>query len=60
MLKGYMLVRRFMRWKRLKPHVVEPERVADPQMIRMYPIQLRDFRRIDPYVRHRDGSQGSF
>jgi hypothetical protein len=28
-LKGYMLVRHFMRCRRLIPHMVEAERVAD-------------------------------
>jgi hypothetical protein len=60
MFKGYMLVRHFIRCRRLIPHVVEAERVADQQMIRMYPIHLIDFSRLDPYVHHRDGSKWSF
>src|SRR5215813_13995982 len=38
------------------PHVVKAERVADPQLIRVYPIHLIACSRIDPYVYHRDGS----
>ena len=60
MFKGYMLVRHFMRCRRLIPHVVEAERVAGQQMIRMYPIHLIDFSRLDPYVHHRDGSKWGF
>lgn len=59
MFKGYMLVRHFLRCRRLIPYVVEAERVADQQMIRVYPIHLLDFSRIDPYVHHRDGSKWS-
>ena len=54
--KGDLLVRHFMRCRRLIPHVVEAERVADPQMIRVSPIHLRDCSRIDSYGDHRDGS----
>ena len=60
MFKGYMLVRHFIRCRRLVPHVVEAERVADQQMIRMYPIHLIDFSRLDPYVYYRDGSKWGF
>jgi hypothetical protein len=55
-----MLVRHFICCRRLIPHVVEAERVAGQQMIRMYPIHLIDFSRLDPYVHHRDGSKWSF
>jgi hypothetical protein len=58
--KGYMLVRHFIRCRRLIPHVVEAERGADQQMIRVYPIHLIDFSRIDPYVHHRYGSKWGF
>ena len=38
MFKGYMLVRHFMRCRRLILHVVEAERVADQQIIRVYSL----------------------
>jgi hypothetical protein len=60
MFKGYMLVRHFMRCRRLIPHVVEAVRVADQQMIRVYLMHLIDFSRIDPYVHHRGGSKWGF
>jgi hypothetical protein len=57
MFKGYMLVRHFMRCRRLILHVVEAERVADQQIIRVYSLHLIDFSRLDPYGHYRDGSK---
>jgi hypothetical protein len=60
MFKRYMLVRHFMRCRRLIPHVVEAERVADQQIIRVYSLHLIDFSRLGPYVHYRDGSKWGF